>query len=274
MQDEGSKGLTNYSFIGGVIMRKIRIGVFGFGKTGKVVASEFLNDSLFSLVWVVRKGHEKHQKYASRLLGYEFDAGEIFSAEDIGDDFFLERPVDALVDFSDSTGVYLYEKAAKAGIPIISAISNYGQKELDLLRTFTESTSVLYSPNISLGINVLMVAAQILQKIAPHADIEIEEEHFKGKKEVSGTAQRIAKALDLNVEEHLNSIRVGGIIGRHEIIFGMPNQTIRLSHESISRAAFGQGTIFAVKFLIGQPHGMYSMETIIAEMFRENIPVY
>lgn len=255
-------------------MKKIKIGLFGFGKTGKIIANEFLNDSLFTLVWVVRKGRENEHKYASRLLGHEFDEGEIFSAEDIGNDFFLEKSVDALVDFSDTTGVHLYRKAAEAGIPIISAISKYEQEDLDLLKSFAKSTSVLYSPNITLGINVLLVAAQILQKIAPHADIEIIEEHFKGKKEVSGTAKKIAKALNLNEEEHLNSVRVGGIVGRHEIIFGMPNQTIRLSHESISRAAFGQGAIFAVNFLIGQPPGMYSMETIIAEMFRHNIPVY
>lgn len=255
-------------------MEKIRIGIFGFGKTGKVVANEFLNDKLFTLAWVVRKGYDDHQKYASRLLGYEFDAGEIFAAEDITDDFFVERPVDALVDFSDASGIYLYKNAAKAGIPIISAISKYEPEELELLKSFSEDTSVLYSPNITLGINVLMVAAQILQKIAPHADIEIVEEHFKGKKEISGTAKRIAKVLGLNEEEHLNSIRVGGIVGRHEIIFGMPNQTIRLYHESISRAAFGQGAIFAVKYLIGQSSGMYTMETIIAEMFRQNIPVY
>ncbi|SMD07825.1 4-hydroxy-tetrahydrodipicolinate reductase [Sporomusa malonica] len=255
-------------------MGKIRIGIFGFGKTGKVVANEFLNDSLFTLAWVVRKGQNDHHKYASRLLGYEFDAGEIFSIEDIDDNFFIERPVDALVDFSDSTGIYLYKKAAEAGIPIISAISKYEQEEMNLIKSYAKLTSVLYSPNITLGINVLMVAAQILQKIAPHADIEIVEEHFKGKKEVSGTAKRIANVLSLNEEEHLNSIRVGGIVGRHEIIFGMPNQTIRLYHESISRAAFGQGAIFAVKYLIGQPPGMYTMETIIAEMFRQNIPVY
>ncbi len=255
-------------------MEKIRIGIFGFGKTGKVIADEFLKDSRFNLMWVVRKGQENHQKYASRLLGYEFDAGEIFSITDINDEFFLESPVDALIDFSDSTGVYLYEKAAELGIPIISAISKYEQKELDLLKKFAASTPVLYSPNITLGINVLMVAAQILQKIAPHADIEIVEEHFKGKKEVSGTAKKIANALNLNVEEHLNSIRVGGIVGRHEIIFGLPNQTLRLSHDSISRAAFGQGAIFATDFLIGKSPGLYSMETIIAEMFRKNIPVY
>ena len=255
-------------------MGKIRIGLFGFGKTGKVIANQFLNDSLFTLVWVVRRGFADHQKYASRLLGYEFDAGKIFSIEDMDDDFFSKRSVDIIVDFSDSTGVYLYQRAAKMGITIISAVSKYEEKELDLLKSFAEFTSVLYSPNITLGINVLMVAAQILQKIVPHADIEIVEEHFKGKTEVSGTAKKIAKALNLNVEEHLNSIRVGGIVGRHEIIFGMPNQTIRLSHESISRAAFGQGAIFAANFLIGKPPGMYTMEIIIAEMFRENIPVY
>ena len=255
-------------------MDKIRIGLLGFGKTGKGIANEFLNDSLFTLAWVVRKCHDDHQKYASRLLGYEFDAGEIFSSDDIDDDFFIDRPVDALVDFSNPTGVYLYKKAVEARIPIISAISKYEQKELDLLKCYAESTAILYSPNITLGINVLMVAAQILQKIAPHADIEIVEEHFKGKEEVSGTAKRIASVLNLNVEEHINSIRVGGIIGRHEIIFGMPNQTIRLSHESINKAAFGQGAIFAVKFLLGKPPGMYTMEEIIAEMFRQNIPVY
>lgn len=90
---------------------------------------------------------------------------------------------------------------------------------------------------------------------------------------MSGTAQKIANALGLNVAD-LNSIRVGRIGGRHEIIFGMPNQIIRLSHESISKAAFAQGAIFAVKFIIGQPPGVYTMETIIAEMFRQNIPVY
>jgi 4-hydroxy-tetrahydrodipicolinate reductase len=256
------------------MMRKMKIGMLGFGKAGKVVANEFLSDSLFSLEWVVRKGREYRQKYASRLLGHELDEGKIFPVEEVDHNFFRQNPVDALVDFSDVKGIYFYEKAAEAKIPIVTAISKYEQKELDLLEKFSKITSVLYSPNITLGINVLLVAAQILQKIAPHADIEIVEEHFKGKREVSGTAKKIADVLNLNPEEHLNSVRVGGIVGRHEIIFGMPNQTIRMSHESISRAAFGQGAIFATKFLIGKPPGMYTMETIIAEMFRQSIPVY
>ena len=112
-----------------------------------------------------------------------------------------------------------------------------------------------------------------MQKIIPQADIEIVEEHFRQKSEVSGTAKKIANVLDLSAKDHINTIRVGGIVGRHEVIFGMPNQTIRLSHESINRAAFGQGAIFALHSIVGKEFGMYTMETIIAELFRDNIPI-
>ncbi len=33
----------------------IRIGLFGFGKTGRMVAKELLNDSEIELVWVMRR---------------------------------------------------------------------------------------------------------------------------------------------------------------------------------------------------------------------------
>ena len=255
-------------------MKKIKIGIFGFGKTGKLVANEFLNDEAFELSWVMRKSETDRHKYASRLLGHEFDAGKIISEEDLDENFSAENPVDALIDFSTSGSVNLYANAVAEGTPIVTAISNYEPEDMLVLESFVKTAPVIYSPNITLGINVLMVAAQILQKITPHADIEIVEEHFRDKREISGTARKIARVLNLSDEKHINSIRVGGIVGRHEIIFGLPNQTIRLSHESISRGAFGQGAIFATKALIGQPPGMYTMETIIAEMFRQNIPVY
>lgn len=255
-------------------MKKTRVGLVGFGKTGKLVVNEFLKENNFIVSWVIRKGEAERLKYASRLLGHEFDAGKIYSFADIDTTFFQLNPVDIIVDFSDAQGLYIYQAAIEQGTPLVSAISQYELAEQELLQKYAKLAPVLHSPNITLGINVLMVAAQILQKILPHADIEIVEEHFKDKPEVSGTAKKIAKALDLDAKEHINSIRVGGIIGRHEIIFGMPNQIIRLSHESINRAAFGQGAIFAVNYLLQQPPGAYTMETIVAEMFRKNIPIY
>ena len=142
-----------------------------------------------------------------------------------------------------------------------------------MLESLKNDTAVLYSPNITLGVNFLLIASQILQKIAPHADIEIVEEHFRDKKETSGTALKIANILGLEKDRHVNSIRVGGIVGKHEIIFGLPNQTIRLIHESFNRAAFGQGAIFAANWLIQKKKGLFTMENIIIDMFQKNIPV-
>jgi 4-hydroxy-tetrahydrodipicolinate reductase len=125
-------------------------------------------------------------------------------------------------------------------------------------------TAVLYSPNITLGINFLIAASKVLQRIAPNADIEIVEEHFRDKKDVSGTALRIAEDLGLDKNRCVNSIRVGGIVGKHEVIFGLPYQTIRLEHESISRAAFGQGAIYAAKWLMKKEKGLYNMEEALS----------
>lgn len=251
----------------------IKVGILGFGKAGRSVASEILSCNGFHLDWVIRKSQQDCSKYASRLLGFEFDAGAIYATESLSADFFLVNPVDIIIDFSDTKGVYVYQSAARQGTRVISAVSKYEAEDLAVLQELSHYTSVLHSPNITLGINVLLVTAKILQGIAPHADIEIVEEHFKNKPEVSGTAKKIAEVLDINAE-NIRSIRAGGIIGRHEIIFGMPYQTIRLVHESISRSAFGQGAIFAATAIKDMPNGLYTMENIITDMFKNNLPVY
>ncbi len=254
-------------------MPPITVGLFGFGRTGRLVANEFLRDGRFAVRWVVRRSHDAHHKHASTLLGLDQPAGEIFSVDDLRPDFYRTHRVDIIVDFAGSAAVRRYAAAACEGTRIISAVSRYRPSDYALLQSLSAQTAVLFSPNITLGINFLLIASQVLQKIAPHADIEIIEEHFRAKEEVSGTAKKIAQALSLDQEKHVNSIRVGGIVGRHEIVFGLPNQTIRLVHESINRAAFGQGAIFAAQWLHDRA-GLYSMEQIISDMFKHNTPVY
>ena len=255
-------------------MKRINVGLFGFGKTGKLVANEFIKDERFELKWVVKRTRAFSEKYASRLLGHEFNEGRIHCVAKLGARFFRKNPVDVLVDFSSAQGYRSYAAAADEGIRIITAISKYEPEDLAALKEMSEKTAVLVSPNITLGINFLLVASQVLQKIAPHADIEIVEEHFREKHEVSGTALKIAQTLGLEKERHVNSIRVGGIVGRHEIVFGLPNQTIRLVHESISRAAFGQGAIFGALWLADKGPGLYTMEQIVADKMGRNIPIY
>jgi len=255
-------------------MKKMSVGIFGFGKTGKFVVQEFLKDSFFEVKWIIRKSKVEGVKYASTLLGFEDNVAPIYGLDNITSDFFRTNSVDIIIDFSDSNSYTIYNSAIQSGTKLVSAISKYSVEEIDALKKLASFAAVLYSPNITLGINVLLLGSKILQKIAPQADIEIIEEHFRDKNETSGTALKIAEALSLDAEKHVNSIRVGGIIGKHEVIFGLPNQTIRLVHESIHKAAFGQGAIFAAKALSTKPKGFYTMETIITDMFDSNLPVY
>jgi 4-hydroxy-tetrahydrodipicolinate reductase len=180
-------------------------------------------------------------------------------------------PVDLIIDFSSEEGINYYsEEARKQRIAIVSAISSYATDKIELLQETAKSTRVLWSPNITIGINFLIIAAKILKKIAPYTDIEILEEHFKGKPEVSGTAKKIAANLDLS-EDSIKTIRAGGIIGVHEILFGFPYQTVRLKHESISREAFGNGVLFAANHLCDKGDGLYTMEDLLMPYFQLDV---
>ncbi len=248
-------------------MNRIRIGLFGFGRTGSVVAKEILKDKEFELCWVIRKSMQEEGSFASRVLGLPYEEGKIYSIAHIDvENFFEENMVDIIVDFSDKSSVSEYKKAARYGIRIVSAISDYSETEFRQLTELSKETAVLYSPNITVGINFLIEATKLLKKIIPDADIDIVEEHFKEKKSVSGTALRIADDLGLDREDHIKSIRAGGIVGTHEVIFGLPNQTIRIKHESLDRGAFGQGALYAARWIMGKKKCLYSMEEAISEL--------
>jgi 4-hydroxy-tetrahydrodipicolinate reductase len=250
-------------------MMRTRVGLIGFGKTGRAVATVLLMDKTIDLVWVVRKSRILENRSVPEFLGIESDEeGSIHWIEDVDFETLQEAsPVDAIIDFSSETGMDYYgEVAAERGITIISAISSLPEDRIRKLEKYGKKTKVLWSPNITVGINFLILAAKTLQKIAPHADISILEEHFRTKTEVSGTAKKIANALSLD-ENEIKTVRVGGIVGAHEVLFGFPFQTVRLKHESIAREAFGNGAKFALKELDTRENGFYSMEDLMGELF-------
>lgn len=248
----------------------MKVGLIGFGKTGRSVATVLLESESEHLQWVVRQSTTLEHRSAPEFLGIKTDdPGLIHSKDEFTADQLLDHmPVDAIIDFSNESGFEYYaEAAAKRGVIIVSAVSQYEPAALARLKSFQDRTVVMHSPNITLGINFLLIAAKILKNIAPYTDIEIIEEHFKKKPEVSGTAKVIARELDLS-EDAIKTVRAGGIIGTHEILFGFPYQTVRLKHESISREAFGNGILFAIEQLSGKSKGFYSMEDLLLPFFK------
>lgn len=247
----------------------MKVGLMGFGKTGKAVATILLQSEETKLQWVVRRSHTLEHRSVPEFLGITSkEPGLIYSSEEYSAAELIKRlPVDVIIDFSSQEGIDYYgHDAADQGIAIVSAISSYDPEKIDLLNQLAQHTRLLWSPNITIGINFLIIAAKILKKIAPYTDIEIIEEHFKAKPEISGTARKIADALSLS-ENDIKVVRAGGIIGVHEILFGFPYQTVRLRHESISREAFGNGVLFAAQHLIGKPNGLYTMEDLLTPYF-------
>lgn len=247
----------------------MKVGIIGFGKTGRAVASVLLESKKTSLQWVIRQSKQFEHQSVADFFGMKSDQpSHIFSKDEYAIATLLDRyPVDVIVDFSSVQGLdYYSEEAAKRGIMIISAVSQYPEDKIIQLQQLATQTCVLHSPNITIGINFVILAAKILKNIAPDTDIDVIEEHFKAKPDVSGTAKVITRELDLP-EESIKSIRAGGIVGIHEILFGFPFQTVRLKHESITREAFGNGILFAIENLKDKPKGLYNMEALLLPFF-------
>ncbi|MBN1374874.1 MAG: dihydrodipicolinate reductase [Dehalococcoidia bacterium] len=248
----------------------MQAGLYGFGRAGKAVAAVLLQSKVAHLSWVIRKSTVLQHRSVPEFLGIESDEpGLIYPRDEWSpQQLFDKHPVDVVIDFSSSEAIVEYGKeAAGRDIAIVSAISEYSPKTIDLINSLAKQTRILWSPNITIGINFLMLAARVLTSIAPYIDIEIIEEHFKAKKEVSGTARKIARVLSLP-EESIKTIRAGGIVSRHEILMGFPYQTIRLVHEAISREAFGNGALFAAQNLVKKSKGLYSMEDLLIPYFK------
>lgn len=239
----------------------IKIGLVGYGKAGKAVASVLVQDDRFELCWIARRSNKPTATEipVTRLNKASFS------------DWLEQHPVDAIVDFSDCEAVLEYGDAARRhGLILLSAISNYPPETMAYIRELGQHIRVMSSPNITLGINFLLLAARLLRQIAPFADVGIVEQHFRDKSDVSGTAKRIAETLEVD-EDEITSLRLGGIIGHHEVIFGFPHQTVRLIHDSIRREAFGTGAAFALSLLSTRPVGLYSYEELLLALLRQKL---
>ena len=135
---------------------------------------------------------------------------------------------------------------------------------------------------MSLGVALVACLAKIASKAFPDADVEIIEKHHNQKLDVpSGTALLLADAikttreeLTYNIGRHENgkrqknevgihSLRMGGEVGTHEIIFAMGSQVITLKHEAENRSLFAEGALSAADFLVNQEAGLYNMDNIL-----------
>ena len=198
--------------------------------------------------------------------------------------------IDCIVDFSHHSATPALLEFAKARkLPVVVATTGHTEEETALISSAAEDIAVFYSRNMSLGIALLIELAKITALAMPEAEIEIIESHHNRKLDApSGTALMIADTL-LEVkpgsytnlgrsgqakrspeEIGIHSIRMGNIVGIHEVIVGTKNQTITLKHEAHDRALFAEGGLSAAAFIVGRSAGLYDMESLIGEQASAN----
>jgi len=245
----------------------IKVGLVGFGKAGQAVAQVLQSDPRYELCWIARRTAAASAKTAPEP---DVPMATLATPDDWAQ-WLDAHPVDALVDFSIPESLHLYGEQVRArSLMLVSAISAYSEADLTYAHSLAKDARVLCSPNITVGINFLIMAARLLRKIAPFADVEIVEQHFKEKPEVSGTARKIAQSIDVD-EDRITSLRLGGIVGHHEVIFGFPYQTVRLIHNSIERRAFGTGAAFALAELAHCGNGFYTFDDMMMRMVQKEL---
>jgi len=176
-----------------------------------------------------------------------------------------DRP-DVVVDFSLPDGtVAAADWCAKAGVALLSGVTGLHQEALDSLETAAQKVAVLWSPNLSLGVNLLaQLCAQAAAILAPDTAIVIEDLHHQWKKDApSGTALMLGEAIERargkssGTLEYV-SLREGEAIGKHEVTFRLAGEELVLMHNALDRSIFATGAMAAAHWLALQDAGRYT----------------
>ena len=198
-------------------------------------------------------------------------------------EMFGENSADCLVDFSNHLCTKdLLSFAVGAKLPLVIATTGHTEEELACIKEAAKQIPIFHSANMSVGVALLVKLAKTAAAAMPDADIEIIEKHHNRKVDApSGTAMMLYREI-ASVRKNapaklgrsgsdkrnpgeigLHAVRMGNIVGEHEVILCTPTQSITLKHEAYDRALFAEGAIVAASFLKDQKPGLYDMHDML-----------
>ena len=194
-----------------------------------------------------------------------------------------DADIDCIIDFSvHFCTPALLDFAVERKIPVVLATTGHTQDELGSIKAASTQIPLFFSANMSLGVALLVELAKKAALSMPDADIEIVETHHNRKLDApSGTALLLAQSIQAIREKAfftfgrqgyakrmpdeigIHAVRMGNVVGEHEVIVGTDTQTITLKHEAHSRSLFAEGAIAAADFIKDKSAGLYDMYSMI-----------
>ncbi len=202
------------------------------------------------------------EKKGTPMIGKELGKVKVSSSPD---GLFL---VDVLVDFTvpEATEAIL-DYVARYKKALVLGTTGLNEAQIKKVEEIASVTPVVYSPNMSVGVNVLFgILPEIARRLGPDYNIEIVEAHHRAKKDSpSGTAKKFAQILVDAVKKDIptHAVRLGDIVGDHTIIFCGNSERIEIKHQAHSRDLFALGALKAAKWVMGKPAGLYSMQDVL-----------
>ena len=266
-------------------MAEIRIGISGCGgRMGRMLVAEVASTPGCVLAGGVEGPN-------SRELGK--DIGELAGIGAIGltasaDLAALLKAADVVIEFSTPEASVAHAGlAAAAKKALVIGTTGLDDKANAALREAAKHAPILWAPNMSLGVNLMLgLAAQMARALSDEYDIEILEMHHRHKVDApSGTALALGKAaaegrgIDLaarsqRVRDGITGARKRGDIGfatlrggdnpgEHRVIFAAEGEQLEMAHRATSRRVFARGAVKAAQWLAGKPPGLYGMKDVL-----------
>ena len=221
------------------------------------------------------------------------DAGVLAGLPPLGvavtdDPLTLLMHAEGIVDFSaPAATVELAALAAQARIAHVIGTTGLSAADGDKLSAAARHAAIVRSGNMSLGVNLLAGLVRLAaEALGEEFDIEIVETHHRNKVDApSGTALMLGEAaaegrgieLKANSERGRDgltgarrkgaigfaSLRGGGVIGDHSVLFAGDGERITLTHQAEDRSLFARGALRAALWARGQKPGLYSMSDVL-----------
>lgn len=190
---------------------------------------------------------------------------------------------DVIIDFSHhSAAADVLRYAREIGAAAVIGTTGHTADEKQLIFDAAKEIPVFYSGNMSIGIALLCQLTRQTVALFPDADVEIVEIHHNRKVDApSGTAKMLFEAVKAerpDAVEHdgrsgeckrtkdevgISSLRMGGIVGVHEVHVCTASQEITLRHQVYNRAMLAEGGVQAARFMVGKPQGLYAMTDLL-----------
>jgi len=221
------------------------------------------------------------------------DLGGLVGSKEVGvvvtsDPEELFAAADVVIDFTAPAATLIHARcAAQVGTSYVVGTTGLGSEEQAAIDAAAKTVPVIQAPNFSVGVNVAFeVTQQVAAILGLEYDIEVVEIHHRHKADApSGTAIGLGEAaargrgVELTDVQRLSregfsgprpegeigfaTLRGGGVVGDHTVVFAGEHERVEVTHKAASRAIFARGAVRAALWQKGKAPGLYSMADVL-----------